>query len=95
MVTPLRYPGGKYKTYKLVEYLIKENNCISYAEPYAGVAVKLLLNNRVDRILLNDYDKSIYFFWKSTINYTEKFIELIEKTEVNIEIGRSIQKLLT
>lgn len=96
MATPLRYPGGKSKTYKLVEYLIKENNCTSYAEPYAGgagVAVKLLLNNRVDRILLNDYDKSIYCFWESAINYTEKFIELIEQTEVNIENWYKMKKI--
>lgn len=96
MSTPLRYPGGKSKTYKLVEYLIKENNSKSYAEPYAGgagVAIKLLLNNKVDKIYLNDYDRSIYCFWESAINHTEELIDLIEKTEVNMNNWYKMKKI--
>lgn len=88
MSTPLRYPGGKSKTYKLVEYLIDTNNSKSYAEPYAGgagVAIKLLLNNKVDKIFLNDYDSSIYCFWKSILEFTDQFVNLIEDTEVNMD----------
>lgn len=88
MITPLRYPGGKSKTYKLVEHLIKINNTVSYAEPYAGgagVAIKLLLNNKVDKIYLNDYDKSIYCFWKAVVHYSDEFIRLINITDINIE----------
>lgn len=96
MYTPLRYPGGKSKTYKLVNYLIEENNCTSYAEPYAGgagVAIKLLLDGKVDKIYLNDYDKAIYCFWKSVVEYPDDLINLIKNIEVNIDVWETMKKI--
>ena len=61
----------------------------------AGVAFKLLLRGDVERVFLNDYDKSIYAFWFSVINYPEELIELIEKTEISVEewfIQKEVQK---
>lgn len=55
--SPLRYPGGKNKTYQYVKYLVENNNIDTYIEPFCGgaaVALKLLLNNNVKRIMLND-----------------------------------------
>ncbi|MEB7404989.1 DNA adenine methylase [Mammaliicoccus sciuri] len=86
--SPLRYPGGKTKTYKYIKYLIELNNCNHYIEPYAGgagVAIKLLLNKDVNKITLNDYDISIYSFWYSVINYTDELIQLIYDTPIDIE----------
>ena len=34
--SPLRYPGGKYKLYKYVAELVKENGCKTYIEPFCG-----------------------------------------------------------
>ncbi|WP_436960483.1 DNA adenine methylase [Staphylococcus xylosus] len=95
--TPLRYPGGKTKTYKYIKYLLQLNNCNHYIEPYAGgagVAIKLLLNGDVKKITINDYDKSIYSFWDSAINNTEALINKIKVTPITMEewyIQKSIQ----
>lgn len=50
-----------------------------------GIALKLILDNKVDKIMVNDYDKSIYAFWYSVLNYTDSLIHLIETTPISIE----------
>ena len=98
--SPLRYPGGKGQMYKFVLDIIYKNNLLgcNYIEPFAGgagIAIRLLLEGKVDSIYLNDYDRSIYSFWYSIVNETERFIKKIESTEVNIEsyyIQKEIQK---
>lgn len=86
--SPLRYPGGKYKIYKYISNLVKYNNCSSYIEPFAGgsaISLGLLFNGVVNRVIINDYDYSIYCFWESILNNTENFIKLIENTPINLE----------
>ncbi len=88
--SPLRYPGGKRKLTAYVEQLIDENKLtnITYIEPYAGgaaIALNLLINEYVKKIVLNDLDKSIYAFWYSVINYTNELCNLIENVEITIE----------
>jgi DNA adenine methylase len=86
--SPLRYPGGKFKTYKYIRQLVNTNNCTSYIEPFAGgagVAIALLLNNDVKKIIINDYDKSIYSFWYSVLNHTEELIEKIKTCNINMD----------
>ena len=88
IVTPLRYPGGKTKLYFFVTELINVNKCRTYIEPYAGgagVALKLLLNNDVQKIMLNDCDKAIYSFWYSVLNYTDELIKKIVETPITID----------
>lgn len=86
--SPLRYPGGKNKTYEFVKHLVTENNCSTYIEPYAGgaaVALNLLLEGIVKKIIINDYDKSIYALWYSILHYPEELINLIINTEITID----------
>ncbi len=86
--TPLRYPGGKSKVYGYIKELIKLNQCITYIEPYAGgagVAIKLLLNNDVKKIMINDFDKSIYAFWYSVLYHTDELIKKIQSVDICIE----------
>ncbi|GEL66587.1 DNA adenine methylase [Marinilactibacillus psychrotolerans] len=86
--SPLRYPGGKNKTYDYLKYLVEKNNIQTYIEPYCGgaaVALKLLINNDVKKIMINDFDRSIYAFWYSILNYTDSFIEEVEKAVFSIE----------
>lgn len=96
-ISPLRYPGGKSQIYDYVRELVVANNTTTYIEPYMGgmgIALKLLLNNDVEKIMVNDFDKAIYAFWYSVLNYTEQLIEKIETTPVTIEewkIQRGIQ----
>lgn len=88
IVTPLRYPGGKTRLYFLVKKLIKVNNCQTYIEPYAGgagVALKLLFNNDVQKIMINDFDKAIYSFWYSVLNYTDELVKKIEETPITMD----------
>lgn len=86
--SPLRYPGGKSKLYKLVKYMIKKiNDKIVYIEPFvggAGLALSLLFNNDVESIIINDYDKGIYSFWRAILTETDKFVKMIEETPITI-----------
>ncbi|MCM1214305.1 MAG: DNA adenine methylase [Lachnospiraceae bacterium] len=86
--SPLRYPGGKYKLYKYVAELIKENNCNTYIEPFCGgaaIALELLFNNIVRDVVINDYDYTIYCFWDSVLHQTDEFIEMVLHANVTLE----------
>lgn len=87
--SPLRYPGGKTQLTHFVSNLltINELNNATYIEAYAGgfgVGIELLLNDRVDNVVLNDYDKSIYSVWYSILNNTDELVKLIENTPISI-----------
>lgn len=86
--SPLRYPGGKYKLYKYVAELVKINQCTTYVEPFCGgaaIALELLFEGLVEKIIINDYDYTIFCFWDSVLNETEDFVQLIEQTDVTLE----------
>ena len=87
--SPLRYPGGKTKLYNYVKELLIANNLIgeTYIEPFAGgsgLALKLLLNNDVKKIVLNDLDPAIYAFWFCVLNYPDQLCEFIANTEISL-----------
>lgn len=87
-LSPLRYPGGKDKTYHYVKHLVQENNITTYIEPFAGgaaVALRLLLNGDVRKIIINDYDRSIYALWHTILTNHEELINLIASTEITID----------
>lgn len=87
--SPLRYPGGKNKLAAFIAKICVDNNIDGhYVEPYSGgasVALFLLLEGFVNKITINDKDKSIYAFWATLLNNTDQFCERIEKCEVTIE----------
>ena len=86
--SPLRYPGGKYKLYNYIAELVRVNDCTTYIEPFCGgaaVAIELLLNGIVNKIIINDYDYTIYCFWYSILYETEAFIELIQNVDVSLQ----------
>lgn len=98
--SPLRYPGGKACIFPFISNLFYENDLIgtNYAEPYAGgsgLALKLLYNEFVDNIYINDLDRSIYLFWKTILEQNLKFCDWIEDVNVNLDnwhFYKSIQK---
>lgn len=87
--SPLRYPGGKAKISSFIAELLKNAGQKEiYIEPFAGgagVALDLLLTEQVQEIIINDYDKAIYSFWRAILNETDEFIDRIETTPVTIE----------
>lgn len=93
-ISPLRYPGGKSKLAPLVRYIINQKtntNVTTYIEPFAGgagVALDLLLGGTVDKIIINDYDKAIYSFWRAVITEPDRFIQTIVQTPVTVEEWR-------
>ncbi len=96
--SPLRYPGGKAKITPLVNLLIESSGVQNgtYIEPFvggAGVALSLLFNKKVDKIVINDYDVAIFSVWNAILNETDKLISLIENTPISVEEWRQQKKI--
>lgn len=88
--SPLRYPGGKTQLSDFLKQLLKINelNDIIYAEPFAGgfgAGLELLFHNNVKSVVINDYDVSIYSLWNAILNDTERLVNDIKNTNINIE----------
>lgn len=88
--SPLRYPGGKNCIFPFVSKLFYENGLIGvgYAEPYAGgagLALRLLFEEYVERIYINDLDRSIYAFWASILANADSFCDWLEDVEVSVD----------
>ncbi|WP_373128193.1 DNA adenine methylase [Bacteroides cellulosilyticus] len=98
--SPLRYPGGKGKISTFFSELFTANNLVggTYIEPYVGggsIALYLLMNRIVNRIIINDMDRSLFAFWHSVLNNSEEFCQLITNTPVTMEtwhLQREIQR---
>ena len=89
-LTPLRYPGGKTQFYPLIKELLIKNGLIghTYIEPFAGgagVAIKLLINNDVNRIIINDIDPAIHALWYSILHYSDNLCSMIEETPITVK----------
>jgi DNA adenine methylase len=87
--SPLRYPGGKSNITPLIRAVLSKRNTedLIYIEPFAGgagVALNLLLDGTATKIVLNDYDKSIYSFWRAIKEEPNNLIALIKHTPVTI-----------
>ena len=88
--SPLRYPGGKHRLAGFIQLAIQNLNMpdCTYVEPFAGgagVALSLLLDGTVNRIVINDYDKAIYSFWRAVRQEPTSLIDLIQNTPVTID----------
>ena len=85
--SPLRYPGGKNRLAGFISLVIQNLNLpnCTYVEPFAGgagVALSLLLDGTVNNIVINDYDKAIYSFWRAVKQEPAALIKRIEDTPV-------------
>lgn len=88
--SPLRYPGGKRKLARFIADTIVENGMAGgvYVEPFAGgasVALTLLFQEYVNKVIINDLDRSIYAFWHVVINDTERLCRRIADTAITVE----------
>lgn len=65
----------------------QSNRCDTYVEPFAGgagAALRLLYDEYVDKIVLNDLDRGIAAMWRAIFNQNEEFISLLTKTPVTM-----------
>ena len=88
--SPLRYPGGKTVLYEKVKKILEKNNLLdcTYMEPFsggAGLALKLLMNDDVKKIVINDFDYAIYSFWHNVLYNTNRFCNDIENIKVDLK----------
>lgn len=92
--SPFRYPGGKTQLYNFVLKLLALNSTHdTYIEPFAGgagIPMKLLINDQVNNIWINDYDKAIYSVWDAILNKPTVLISLIESVPFDYHSGHEI-----
>jgi len=96
--SPLRYPGGKAKISNYIKLIITENYLEDgvYVEPYAGgasVALELVINEYVSKVLINDIDRMIYAFWDAVLFNAEKLCKKIRDTKVTIAQWKRQKKI--
>ena len=89
-VSPLRYPGGKTKLASFLSHTLSLNNMqnVIFCEPFAGgagLSLKLLIEGKVESIILNDFDQGIYSFWHAVFFDTQRLIDKIAEIEVSLE----------
>ena len=86
--SPLRYPGGKTKLYDYVKEILHINSLNStYIEPFAGgagLAIKLLLNGDVKKIVINDSDPAIFAFWQCVVNNTDALCDYVQNVKISV-----------
>lgn len=97
--TPLRYPGGKQRLAPFVAEVLDRNSAYAnnYVEPYAGgagVAMELLLSDRVKRVYLNDSSVHIYAFWKSILTEPEGFCRRISRASLTLDAWRAHREIV-
>ena len=88
--SPLRYPGGKGKLTPFMEYMIKNSGHLggTYIEPFAGgagIALELLQKGIVSRVVINDYDKGVWSFWRAILSETDRFIEELRTVPLTVD----------
>jgi DNA adenine methylase len=88
--SPLRYPGGKSSIFPFVADLLRRNDLVgtSYAEPYAGgagLALKLLFNEYVERVYINDLDPAIFAFWDAITDHGDEFCSWVSDVEITLD----------
>ncbi len=68
----------------------------TYIEPYAGgagAALELLFHEKVEKIIINDFDRSIYAIWHSILNNTNELIDRIHSSKLNLKEWHQIKNV--
>ena len=88
--TPLRYPGGKRRLAPFINEILECNDLVGghYVEPYAGgagIAMELLVSDRVSHVHLNDASVHLYAFWSSVVKQPEELCRRIASASLSID----------
>lgn len=91
--SPLRYPGGKAKLSTFLIEVMRANGMSQplYVEPYAGgagAALRLLFEEFVEAIAINDADPRIRAFWEAVTGQPERFVERLRAIPLTVEEWR-------
>ncbi|MCB5908315.1 DNA adenine methylase [Streptomyces pinistramenti] len=89
-ISPLRYPGGKARLAPYVAHLLARQRPRpkAYAEAFAGgagAALRLLIDNEVEHIYINDLDPGVAALWRCIFNNTEELVDAVAHEEVSIK----------
>lgn len=89
-LSPLRYPGGKARIAPFVGALLADQRPrpLRYVEPFAGgagVALRLLFDERVDDIVINDVNPGVAAFWRALYDSTQNLIEMVHACQLTID----------
>lgn len=87
--SPLRYPGGKARVAPYIAGLIRAQRPrpTVYAEPFAGgagAALRLLVDEVVDSIWINDLDPGVAAFWRCVFFETDELVRRIGTARVTL-----------
>lgn len=97
--TPLRYPGGKQRLAAFVSEVLEYNGAIgwNYVEPYAGgagVAMELLVGDKVGHVYLNDSSLHVYSFWKAILGDPEHFCRRISRASLTVDAWKKHREIV-
>lgn len=92
-LSPLRYPGGKRKLARFMEWLAEINDLEGgdYAEVYAGgasIALSMLFDEYARRVHINDLDRGIGAFWDAALNRTDELCAAVREVAVTMDEWR-------
>lgn len=92
-LSPLRYPGGKARLAAYLGSLIRAQHPhpTVYAEPFAGgagAALRLLTDEVVEAIRINDLDPGVAAFWRCLFHDTDELVRRVETAAVSVAAWR-------
>ncbi len=99
-LSPLRYPGGKGTLAPFLGRLITSQPVrpITYVEPFAGgagAALRLLYDEYIDHVVLNDLDPGIAALWRVVFRRTAELEQLIRRCRVTVAEWRRQRAIYT
>lgn len=92
-LSPLRYPGGKARLARFVASLLELQSPrpTRYVEPFAGgagVGLRLLVDEYVDEVLINDLNPGIAAFWRAVFEHPTALLDRLDECDVTIDEWR-------
>ncbi len=89
-LSPLRYPGGKGGIAPFVGELISRQRprASRYVEPFAGgagIGLRLLHDEFVDEIVLNDLDAGVAAFWRSVFYQPDELLGRVSASVPSVD----------
>jgi DNA adenine methylase len=97
-VSPLRYPGGKARLAPFLTTILEAqpHRAHTYCEPFAGgagAALRLLIEERVRRVSINDLDPGIAAFWRCVFQNNRALVRRVQNARVDLEAWKECRAI--